>query len=74
MMGTKTKSRQSLERAVARYETKLATAPNPTRRQYASTMLRMAKDALEHCGEGKPAGQADCADIVDLHKDEYAEL
>lgn len=74
MMGTKTKSRQSLARAIARYEAKLAQAPNPTRRQYAASMLRMARDAFEKSGNGEPAVEAAGEDVVDLHKDEYAEL
>ncbi len=71
MMGTKAKSRQSLERAMSRYEAKLAKATNPTQRQYASNMLRMTKDALDKTREGEPVLEVDGSDVVDLQRDEY---
>ena len=74
MMSTKTKTRQSLERAISKYEGKLAKAPNPTQRQYAANMLRMAKEALAKSAADEPAVEATGADIVDLHTDEYAEI
>ncbi len=74
MMGSKPKSAGALERAVAKYEAKLAKAPNPTQRQYASSMLRMAKDALERSREGEPVRESAEEGVVDLLKDEYAEL
>ena len=74
MMGTKTKTRQGLERAIAKYEAKLARAPNPTQRQYAATMLRMAKDALAKSEAGESTVESAGADVVDLHADEYAEI
>ncbi len=74
MMGTKTKSQHSLQRAIARYEAKLAEAQTPTRRQYAAGMLRMAKDALEASRAGEPTIEVEGDNVVDLHKGEYAEV
>ena len=72
MLGTKAKSHQSLERSIAKYEAKLAKAPNPTQRQYASSMLRMAKAALETSLSEEPAKEPAGDDIVTLHQDEYS--
>ena len=70
-MTSKAKSHHGLERAVAKYETKVAKAANPTQRQYASNMLRMARAALAEAQAGDatvaPAGD----DVVDLRPDEY---
>ena len=52
---------------MAKYEAKLAKAANPTQRQYASTMLRMARAALAEARGGDPAD----GEVVDLHPDEY---
>ncbi len=72
MLGSaKSKSQQSLERAVAKYEAKLAKAANPTQRQYASNMLGMARRALAESREGEPDVEPDGDDVVDLRKDEY---
>ena len=67
MMAARPKPTHGLERAVAKYESKLAKAVNPTQRQYASNMLRMARAALAEARGGDPAGD----DVVDLHPDEY---
>ena len=66
-MAARPKPTHGLERAVAKYEAKLAKAANPTQRQYAANMLRMAKAALAEAREGDPAGD----DVVDLRPDEY---
>ncbi len=72
MLGSaKSKSQQSLERTVAKYEAKLAKAANPTQRQYASNMLGMAKRALAESREGEPEVEPGGDDVVDLRKDEY---
>ena len=72
MLGSsKSKSRQGLERTVAKYEAKLAKAANPTQRQYASNMLGMAKRALAESRDGEPDVEPDGEDVVDLRKDEY---
>ena len=68
MLAAKPKSHQSLERSIARYAAKLAKAPNPTQRQYASNMLRMAKAALEADRAGAPVDD----DVVTLREDEYS--
>ena len=52
---------------MAKYESKLAKAANPTQRQYASNMLRMARAALAEARGGELQGD----DVVDLHPDEY---
>ena len=66
-MAARPKPTHGLERAVAKYEAKLAKAANPTQRQYASNMLRMAKAALAEARGGELQGD----DVVDLHPDEY---
>ena len=72
MLGSaKSKSQQSLERAVAKYEAKLAKAANPTQRQYAANMLGMARRALADSRAGEPDVEPDGDDVVDLRKDEY---
>ena len=72
MLGSaKSKSRQSLDRAVAKYEAKLAKATNPTQRQYAANMLAMARRALAESRAGEPDVEPDGADVVELGKDEY---
>ena len=72
MLGSaKSKSQQSLERAVAKYKAKLAKAANPTQRQYASNMLSMAKRALAESRQGEPDVEPDGEDVVELGKDEY---
>ena len=72
MLGSaKGKSQGSLERAVAKYEAKLAKAVNPTQRQYAANMLGMARRALAESREGEPDVEPGGDDVVDLRKDEY---
>ncbi len=72
MLGSaKSKSHHGLERAVAKYEAKLAKAANPTQRQYASNMLGMAKRALAESREGEPDIEPDGDDVVNLRRDEY---
>ncbi len=71
MMQGKPKSTQSLERAAAKYEAKLAKAANPTQRAYASSMLRMARAALAEAREGEPTIEPGGADVIDLHPDDY---
>ncbi len=72
MLGaSKAKSHGGLERSIAKYEAKLAKAANPTQRRYASSMLNMARQALEKSQDGVPVTEPDGADIVNLHKDEY---
>ena len=71
MLAGKPKSTQSLERAVAKYEAKLAKAANATQRQYASSMLRMARAALAEARESEPTVEPAADDIVDLRPDEY---
>ncbi len=66
MMTARPKPTHGLERAVAKYEAKLAKAANPTQRQYASNMLRMARAALAEARGGDADGE-----VVDLHPDEY---
>ncbi len=66
-MAARPKPTHGLERAVAKYEAKLAKAANPTQRQYASNMLRMAKAALAEARGGELQGD----DVFDLHPDEY---
>ena len=73
MLAGKAKSHRSLERSIAKYEAKLAKAPNPTQRQYASSMLRMAKAALETSRAGDPAREPTGEDVVTLRTDEYSE-
>lgn len=62
------KSTHGLERAVAKYEAKLAKAINPTQRGYASSMLRNARAALAEARGGVEEGDGD---VVDLRPDEY---
>jgi hypothetical protein len=71
MGGSKAKSLRSLERTVAKYELKAATAANPSQRQYALNMMRMAQGALAKAREGDAAAEAGGADVVNLRKDEY---
>ncbi|WP_158808035.1 hypothetical protein [Beijerinckia sp. L45] len=72
MLGTgKAKSQQSLERAIAKYQTKLAKAVSPSQRQYAASMLRMAEQALAKSRDGQPVRERDGDDTVNLSKDEY---
>ena len=72
MIGSsKAKSQGGLERAISKYEAKLAKAANPTQRNYASSMLSMARQALAKSQDGDPLVEPDGADVVDLHKDEY---
>ncbi len=75
MLGTgKAKSQQSLERAIAKYQTKLAKAVSPSQRQYAASMLRMAEQALAKSQDGQPLRERDGDDTVNLSKDEYEVL
>ena len=71
MLSTKSKAQPALERAVAKYEMKLAKAPNPTQRQYASKMLHMARAALAESQAGEPVREAETEGVVTLHADEY---
>ena len=70
-MTARPKPTHGLERAVAKYEAKLAKAANPTQRQYASNMLRMARAALAEAQAGDPAVEPAGDDVVDLRPDEY---
>ena len=78
MLKQRAGSTGKLERAVARYEAKLARAGNPTQRQYASSMLRMAKNALAEAqadGGRTSAAKAATPDdprVVTLHPGEYS--
>jgi hypothetical protein len=73
MIGTHSaKSFQSLERTITKYELKAAKAANPSQRQYAASMLRMARNALAKAREDRPSVESG-ADVVNLRKDEYAE-
>jgi hypothetical protein len=75
MLGTsKAKSQQSLERAIAKYQAKLAKAASPSQRQYAAGMLRMAERALAKSRDGEPVREADAENTVSLGKDEYEVL
>jgi hypothetical protein len=67
----KPKSPQSLERAIAKYESKLAKAVSPSQRQYAATMLRMAQEALVKSRDGQPVQEPEETGTVTLDKDEY---
>lgn len=71
MTAGRPKSLHGLERAVAKYEAKLARAVNPTQRQYAGNMLRMAKAALAEAREREPDIEPAGDDVVDLRPDEY---
>jgi hypothetical protein len=72
MLGTsKAKSPQSLERAIAKYQTKLAKAASPSQRQYAAGMLRMAEQALAASKDGRPLREPHDDKTFDLGKDEY---
>ena len=72
MLGTgKAKSHQSLERAIAKYQAKLAKAASPTQRQYAASMLRMAEQALAKSKDGEPMREPESENTVNLGKDEY---
>ena len=71
MLKTKVASTRTLERAVAKYETKLARAGNPTQKQYASRMLHMARQALAESGAGESVSEGDDAGTVTLHRSEY---
>lgn len=73
MLKQRAGSTGKLERAVARYEAKLAGAINPTQRQYASSMLRMAKNALAEAqvGGGRLAERSDPR-VLTLHPGEYS--
>lgn len=70
-MPARPKPTHGLERAVAKYEAKLAKAANPTQRQYASNMLRMAKAALAEARGGEDVVEPAGDDVVDLRPDEY---
>jgi hypothetical protein len=70
----KAKSQQSLERAIAKYQTKLAKAVSPSQRQYAASMLRMAEQALAKSRDGQPLREREGDDTVNLSKDEYEVL
>ena len=78
MLKQRVGSTGKLERAVARYEAKLARAGNPTQRQYASSMLGMASNARAEAqadGGGKGAAKAAMPDdpqVVTLHPGEYS--
>jgi hypothetical protein len=75
MLGTsKAKSQQSLERAIAKYQTKLAKAASPSQRQYAASMLRMAEQALAKSRDGQPLREPEGENTVNLGKDEYEEI
>ena len=71
MLKTKVASTRTLERTVARYETKLARATSPTQKQYASRMLHMARQALAEAKADQPVVEARDADVVTLHRSEY---
>ena len=70
-MAGRAKSHHGLERAVAKYAAKLAKAANPTQRQYASNMLRMARAALAEAQAGDPMVELAGDDVVELRPDEY---
>jgi hypothetical protein len=73
VLGTsKAKSFRGLERTIAKYETKVAKAVNPSQRQYATSMLRMAQSALAESKEGRPEREEHGPDVVNLRKDEYS--
>ncbi len=72
MLKPKGASVGKLERAVAKYEAKLARASNPTQRQYASSMLRMAAQALAESRAGEPDVEPADPDVVTLHPGEYS--
>ena len=77
MLTQRAGSTGKLERAVARYEAKLARAGNPTQRQYASSMLRMAKNALAEAQTNggrteRPDDPRNDPRVVTLHPGEYS--
>ena len=73
MLKQRAGSMGKLERAVARYEAKLARAGNPTQRQYASSMLRMAKNALAEAQlDGGRFAEPSDPRVVTLHPGEYS--
>ena len=79
MLKQRAGSTGALERAVARYEAKLARAGNPTQRQYASSMLRMARSALAEAQATSGRETAEPDDprsgdprVVTLHPGEYS--
>ena len=71
MLRSQTKTPKDLERAIARYETKLLRASNPTQRRYAAGMLRTARAALAKSREGEPDVVGEHDGIVTLGRDEY---
>ena len=72
MLKQKPASAGKLERTVGKYRAKLARAGNPTQRQYASSMLRMAEQALADSRAGEPDVEPPEPGVVTLHPGEYS--